>query len=177
MNWDNEGYGTSAIDSSAGNYAGASAGSEYETKIVVYYAKLIKPTVFFDIHTMNMDGYGTFGATNCVYSDKCLAIALSVSKSMTSCLIKQSSEFPDNPNANLYNIDSNPSVWNAGSTFLWAYENITKDSFLMEECVNSNWKDGELTNQVQKARTDDIYRWNIQFLLRYLLQILTNPQE
>lgn len=155
LNWAASGSGTE-------DYTGATAGSEYETKLVMYYADQIKPDIFYDAHTGGMTASGRYGCINIdisapanVYTN-CIAYTMSLVREW----IANNADFPQK-------IDDSPlfsctKAQTVGTAYRWASENITDFSFLTEESVINNWVNGELMSTTQEINTQRIWNENLK---------------
>ena len=161
MNWE--------LTETGVNYSGASAGSEYETKIAMYYANLIKPDFFLDAHTGGMNSFGAMGAIEATQEDGVAGLAYAMARTSTTILMTEDSSFGESADVSL--IDVNPFTA-TGEMASWAYENICRVSFLTEQCNETKWLNGVLTNSVQAYNTDTIYRENMQITMNVILHCL-----
>ena len=155
LNWTSSGAGTE-------DYTGATAGSEYETKLVMYYADQIKPDIFYDAHTGGMTASGRYGCINIdvsapanVYTN-CMAYTMSLVREW----IANNADFPQK-------IDNNPlflctKTQTVGTAYRWASENITSFSFLTEESIINNWVNGVLQSETQEINTQRIWNENLK---------------
>ena len=151
------------------NYSGPTPGSEYETKIAMYYANLIKPDFFLDAHTGNMNVYGAMGAIETMGTEELMGLSYAIARESTSRLMIDDQSFGGNADQPLYDVNKYSAF---GEAAQWAGENICKLAFLTEQCVENKWLNGVLTNVVQSINTDTIFRENMQFTYNMLLNCL-----
>lgn len=157
--------------SGTNDYSGASAGSEYETQIVMHYMREIKPDAVFDAHTGGMTATGRYGCVDVDYhaSENIIGMCLSMSRAMSNCWIAENNNFPqdaDTPifDTNLQNI--------TGLLHRWSFENITKLSILTEQSVENRWKEGVLLSTAQETYTDRVWRENLQSVYNTVLRLV-----
>lgn len=146
--------------SGTADYSGATAGSEYETKLIMYYANQIKPHIYFDAHAGSMPN-GRYGCIELGGNAKTYVIdcAMSYAMGLIQNWIANNSDFPQY-------IDNNPlfnvNVGNAyiGSAYRWFEEKITDFAFLTEESIDNYWVNGVLTTTNPETGTERIYNEN-----------------
>lgn len=161
-NW----YQSGSASDGNGNYSGATAGSEYETQICMYYANLFNIDIFHDAHTGNMNAYGAFGVIECYDGGDMQNMAMVTSRQTTTDMIKLDSNFPDNGDQRLIDVNV---VGTMGEAHRWAWENITKNSWLSEQSIESKFRNGTLTNSVVESATSSALIWQMNMRAMYNL--------
>lgn len=151
------------------NYSGPSAGSEYETKIAMYYAEQINPDFFLDVHTGNMNIYGAMGAIETMGDETVMGIAYAIAWECTTRLMIDDSSFGGTADQSLYDVGRFVAT---GEMAEWAYENVCELSYLTEQCIENKWENGILTPTTQSINTDTIFRENMQFTYNMILKCL-----
>lgn len=161
LNWTLTSVGT--------DYSGASAGSEYETKIAMYYIQQLKPDFFLDAHTGNMNIYGAMGAIEMPNVQNLRAVAYCSARTATTQLMIEDSSFGTNPDQSLFDVGGFSAT---GELAAWVFENICDLAFLSEQCMESRWQNGVLSDTIQSSYTDTIFRENLQATYNLLLRCL-----
>lgn len=161
-NW----YQSGSASDGNGDYSGASAGSEYETQICMYYANLFNIDIFHDAHTGNMNAYGAFGVIECYDNGDMQNMAMVTSRHTTTDMIKLDSNFPDNGEQRLIDVNV---VGTMGEAHRWAWENITKNSWLSEQSIESKFLNGTLTNSVVESAESSALIWQMNMRAMYNL--------
>ena len=136
------------------DYSGPSAGSEYETKIWLYYHDLFNPDVFIDQHTPGMPETGIFGVLETDITKEYLANAGDViCREISNHLIINDTNTPDSADACLFDMFSDT---NYGAVTLCAREHGTPYSFLFEMSDSSKWDDGVLTDHTVTSASSGV---------------------
>ena len=163
-----------AATDSDSNYSGPSAGSEYETQVLMYYADQIKPDAIFDIHTGGMTSVGAYGSVevHANAKDEFVAMAIGMGRGIINRWVKDNTDFPQGPEASSRLFDVNLSTV-AGELHRWAYENICKVSVLTEESIFQGWENGVLNTdtQTQEYNTSRIWKENLESMYNTILRI------
>lgn len=152
---------------SGGNYSGQEAGSEYETKILMYYIEQISPDFFLDAHTGNMNIYGAFGVIEAPDGDIIRKVQLSTSRTGTTELVRSDENFPQNADVSLIDAGSSSA---SGEIFTAVRKHTKKQAYLTEQCIEQKWKDGVLTTSTQSINTDLIYTMNMKMTMNIVLR-------
>ena len=126
------------------NWTGTEAGSEYETKVVMYYFNQIKPDVSIDVHTSGHDNNGCMGIILCPGNDlNFITLCGVITRTTSNAAIKENPTFALNdPDAGgLYGVypEAAPPP---GEFYQWANEQGYGVSLLTEESPYCNWQDG-----------------------------------
>lgn len=161
-NW----YLSGAPTDSDGNYTGASAGSEYETQICMYYADLYDVDIFHDAHTGNMNVHGAFGVIDTYDKKETYNAAIAVSRGTTTQLVRLDENFPNNGDLRLIDVGASGGK---GEAFRWAFESITPYSWLSEQSVESKFSDGVLTTNVVESDSTSARIWQMNLVAQYNL--------
>lgn len=158
---------------SGGNYTGASAGSEYETKICMYYANQINPDSFFDLHAGGMNTQGAYGSVQIheSVSEEIFSMLVGMSRNIINRWMLDNSNFPSNPDTAAVIFQADRTSLN-GECCRWFYENITPLSILTEESIIQNWVNGVLQPTQQEYNTARIWRENLQSIYNTIMCIV-----
>ena len=165
--WESSGSGTQS-------YSGTEAGSEYETKLMMYFANKYKPHFLMDCHTTNVNARGNLGLVLCVKENQQIVdLAGVVCRTIGNDAIKNNSNFPDNPEYSLYQVYDEPNNANSfGYFYLWAQQQGWGISILTEEAEQSNWNEGTLTGNPVEVRTPKIFGLQTRYLFNCVLRFV-----
>lgn len=125
-------------------YTGATAGSEYESKLLIKYLGLLKPSIFIDVHSFQTDLTGNlmYGSTDSQFGKDLIINSISL---ISRKLKRTNAHITQNPNTVLGWIDN---VIIEGIRSKYACENQIL-GFTYETCDGSAFKDGVLTGSTQ----------------------------
>lgn len=174
VNWVLSGASTD----SDGNYSGQTAGSEYETKIAMYYAEQIMPDAFFDLHTGGMTAGGAYGSCEMHNnaSEELFSLVIGMARNIINRWVIDNNNFPSSPETSAALFNANLSVV-AGECHRWMFENITQVSILTEESIFQNWVNGVLQSTNQEYNTPRIWRENLQAMYNSIMFIVNAASE
>jgi hypothetical protein len=159
-----------------GDWTGTEPGSEYETKVIMYYFNKIKPDVSIDVHTSGHDNNGCMGIILCPGDDlNFINLCGVITRTTSNAAIKENPTFALNdPDAGgLYGVypEAAPPP---GEFYQWASEQGYGVSLLTEESPYCNWKDGVFLGADGKfveEYTSGIFRQQIQYLFNAILRL------
>ncbi len=154
------------------NYSGASAGSEYETKILMHYVNTIKPDACFDVHTGGMTSNGAYGSVE-IHDGadwRLVSMLIGMCRAICNQWVKENSNFPQDIEDSSRLFDVNLSSV-TGEFHRWAYEQGVNLSILTEESIFQNWVDGILQSTNQEYNTDMIWRENLKSLYNTIMRL------
>ena len=140
--------------SEGSDYSGPSAGSEYETKIWLYYHDQLQPDVFIDQHTPGMPSTGYFGVLEADITNTAIAnIGDVMCREISNHLLKVDENVPDSADTVLFDLysDTNP-----GQASRCALEHGTPYAFLFEMADSSKWSNGVLTESTVTGASSGI---------------------
>lgn len=154
------------------NYSGATAGSEYESKILIHYINEIHPDACFDVHTGGMTVGGAYGSVEIHEnaSDELVSMLIGMGRAICNQWIIEDTDFPQGVELSAKLFDVNISTV-SGEFHRWVYENGLKISVLTEESIFQNWVNGVLQSTNQYYNTNQIWRENLQSVYNTIMRI------
>lgn len=155
-------------DTSSFNNSGSLPGSEYETKVLMYYVNIVKPITFIDYHTPRMDERGHRGVWCGMDGKVYQQLANSVIISTSNQERKEDDNYPG-LDTQLYYIVNHLAT---GEEYQWVAEQGYGFAVLLEGGESNKWVNGVLTDTEVELDTPKLMRENIQYCFNALLKML-----
>lgn len=158
------------------DYGGPSAGSEYETKIVMYYLNQIQPQCAVDAHTGGMTIHGDFGSIGYNAQSEINGYILeNAAREISNRWCADDSRFPKYPTQSLLPVGRGYGyIGDAyfGTTEIYLGESLPNAiSCNIEFSVENRWYDGILTSTDTTGFTPQMRKELLQYIFHLIMKM------